>query len=100
MGGVNDMVLAVEEHLGDDAAVDYLGGADPRTACPTLHPPPGSVLIAHGTDDDRVPFSYAERYVEANPARLISTPGGGHFGFLQPEDPMWTTIVEALDVPS
>lgn len=97
MGGVNDMVLAVEEHLGDDAALDYLGGAGPEAACPTLHPPPGSVVIAHGADDDRVPFEYAERYVRANPARLISTPGGDHFRFLEPSDPMWTTIVEALD---
>ncbi len=97
MGGVNDMVLAVEERLGDGAALDYLDGADPRTACPVLHPPPGPVLIAHGTDDDRVPHVYAERYVEANPARLISTPGGDHFRFLEPEDPMWTTVVEALE---
>ncbi len=98
MGGVNDMVLAVEEHLGDGAAIDYLDGADPERACPTLHPPPGPVVIAHGTDDDRVPFAHAERYVEANPARLISTQGGDHFRFLEPGDPMWTSIVEALEV--
>ncbi len=97
MGGVNDMVLAVEEHLGEDAALDYLGGASPEAACPTRHPPPGPVVIAHGTDDDRVPFAHAARYVEANPARLLSTEGGDHFRFLEPEDPMWTGIVEALE---
>ena len=97
MGGVNDMVLAVEQRLGDGAAIDYLGGADPAPACPTRHPPPGPVVIAHGTDDDRVPFAYAERYVESNPARLLATQGGDHFRFLDPDDPMWTGIVEALE---
>ncbi|MDH3247838.1 MAG: prolyl oligopeptidase family serine peptidase [Acidimicrobiia bacterium] len=97
MGGVNDMVLAVEENLGDGAVVAYLGGADPVAACPTRHPPAGPVFIAHGTDDNRVPFTHAERYVEANDALLISTEGGEHFRFLDPGDPMWTGIVEALE---
>ena len=97
MGGVNDMVLAVDEHLGDGAAVAFLGGADPEAACPTRNPPPGDTVIAHGTEDDRVPFRYAERYVEANSALLLATEGGDHFRFLEPRDPMWTDIVEALE---
>jgi 3-dehydroquinate dehydratase/predicted alpha/beta hydrolase family esterase len=96
MGGVNDMVLAVEQHLGDGAAIDYLAGTDPVPACPTRHPPPGRVVIAHGTDDDRVPFVYADRYVESNPARLLATEGGDHFRFLDPDDSMWTDIVDTL----
>jgi 3-dehydroquinate dehydratase type II len=98
MGGVNDMVLAVDEFLGDGAALDYLGGANPEAACPTRHPPPGPVVIAHGTDDDRVPFAHAERYLEADPdARLLATVGGDHFRFFEPADPMWTGIVETLE---
>ncbi len=96
MGGVNDMVLAVEQQLGDGAAMDYLGNEDPAAACPTRHPPKGPVVIAHGTADDRVPFSYAEQYTKANPARLLATEGGDHFRFLDPADSMWIDIVGVL----
>jgi 3-dehydroquinate dehydratase-2 len=98
MGGVNDMVLAVDQRVGNGAAVDYLAGADPVDCSPTHNPPPGTVVIAHGTADDRVPFEYARRYVDSNPAELISTEGGDHFRFLEPADPMWTTIVDAIEV--
>jgi 3-dehydroquinate dehydratase-2 len=100
MGGINDMVRAVDQDLGNGAVVDYLAGADPIECSPAHNPPPGHVVIAHGTADDRVPFEYATRYMDSNPAQLISTDGGDHFGFLEPNGPMWTTIVDAIDATS
>ncbi len=96
MGGINDMVMAVEERLDDGAAIEYLGDAAPEHASPLVNPPSGNVVVAHGTADDRVPFEYARRYADANPATLLATDGGEHFRFLDPRDEMWTTIVDVI----
>lgn len=97
MAGVNDMISAVDDQLGNGAAVDYLDGADPRLSSPLEHPPAGRVIIAHGTDDDRVPFFHAERYAERHQCQLLATPNGDHFRFLDTADSMWTSIAGAIE---
>ena len=79
MGGVNDMVKAVESNLGEGAALDYLNGADPEEASPLHNPPECPVIIAHGSHDDRVPVEYGRAYAATNGATLIETAGGDHF---------------------
>ena len=96
MGGVTDMVTAVETGIGHDAAAAYLDGADPNEASPLEHPADARVILAHGTDDDRVPVHHARIYAATHGATLLETAGGGHFEFLDAEHPMWTGIVDRL----
>lgn len=96
MGGVTDMVTAVETGIGDGAATAYLDGADPIEASPLEHPADARVILAHGTDDDRVPVHHARIYAATHGATLLETEGGGHFEFLDVEHPMWTEIVDLL----
>ncbi len=39
---------------------------------------PTAILVVHSPEDGSVPFSHAERFVEAPNARLLPTPGIGH----------------------
>lgn len=96
MGGVNDMVTAVETDLGDGATRAYLEGADPRISSPFHNPPTCEIVIAHGTDDDKVPISYGRDFADAHGTTLLETSGGDHFRFLEPEDEMWTSVMDAI----
>lgn len=99
MGGVNDMVMAVDQQLGNGAAAAYLGEISPEDASPVHHPPPGQVVIAHGGADTHVPIDHATAYVDANPAELLMTGDGDHYRFLEPGDSMWTGVVDAVSAP-
>jgi 3-dehydroquinate dehydratase II len=102
MGGVNDLVAAIDDDLGSGAALAYLAGADPTPLSPSHHGPFGfPLLAAHGSADDRVPHSQAERLVRSarangGQAELATIEDGDHFGFLDPTSPAWTTVAEAL----
>jgi|SRR5450755_2241 len=96
-------------HLGNDAAIELLGG-DPTTvperyvaASPAAHLPLGipQVLI-HGTEDDRVPLIVSQVYAAkaravGDPITLIELPGADHFVLIDPASTAWATTVREID---
>ena len=99
MGAVTDLVAGVAADLGSGAVLAYLDGVEPARLSPCHGPrPEGEVLLVHGTSDDRVPVSQAETYASTFPeTRLELIEGADHFGFLDPADPLWTPVADALE---
>ena len=54
------------------------------------------VLLAHGTEDDRVPFDYSSAFASASGAELLTLPGAGHFELIDPRTPEWAQISARL----
>ena len=54
------------------------------------------VLLAHGTEDDRVPFDYSRSFAAASGAELMTLPGAGHFEVIDPRTPEWALIAAQL----
>jgi acetyl esterase/lipase len=105
---VTDLELAVEEGTGDDAVTDLLGGTPedvPEIYAVTspieLSPISHRVVIAHGTEDDRVPIEQGKSYYDrakagGDPAEFIVLEGGDHFDPIDPAGEGWAAIVERL----
>jgi acetyl esterase/lipase len=105
--GVLDLRGAEREHLGRGAVREFLGGtsadvpqryrdADPLAAVPLAVP----VLCVHARADVDVPYSQSTRYVAAateagGAAALLEVPGD-HFSVIDPSDPSWTLVRDAL----
>jgi pimeloyl-ACP methyl ester carboxylesterase len=97
LAGVTDLARAAREGIGANAAVEFAGvdppaHADPMRRLPLRVP----VLLAHGTEDDRVPADYSRAFAEATGAELLELPGAGHFEVIDPRTPEWGRIVERL----
>ena len=99
LGGVCDLVAAAEDHLGNDAVVEFLGGppsahpdADPAARLPLT----GRVLLIHGSDDDTVPVEHARSFSERAGCELLELEGGGHFDDIEPRSPYWPQVADAL----
>ena len=103
--GVLDLRAAVEEHLGTDAALAFLGDADESTydrADPLAQVPLDvPVWAVHARDDDTVPFAQATTYVDAATAAgaeaTLVEVTGGHFGVIDTGSEAWAACVEVLD---
>ena len=54
------------------------------------------VLLAHGVEDDRVPFDYSRAFAQAAAAELLELPGAGHFELIDPRTPEWAKVVDRL----
>ena len=97
LAGVSDLGRAAREGIGADAAIEFAGPdppahADPMRCLPLTVP----ALLAHGTEDDRVPFDYSVAYASASGAELLTLPGAGHFEVIDPRTPEWALIAERL----
>ena len=94
-GAVAALGIAARQHLGTDAPQALVGGgpdevpdryavADPLALLPTGV----RTVLIHGTGDDDVPMSQAERYASAATAvgddALLVRYTGGHFEHLEP----------------
>jgi acetyl esterase/lipase len=103
-GGVLALADCARDRLDVDAAVNLMGGepdelpepyrlADPLARLPT----PASVVCLHSRRDQRVPYSYSERYVAAAGGRasLVET-FGDHFSLIDPASRDWATALGAL----
>jgi pimeloyl-ACP methyl ester carboxylesterase len=93
LAGVTDLARAAREGIGSDAAVELAGPdppahADPMRRLPLVVP----VLLAHGTEDDRVPFDYSSAFASASGAELLTLDGAGHFELIDPRTPEWAQI--------
>ncbi|WP_210439010.1 alpha/beta hydrolase [Nocardioides xinjiangensis] len=103
--GVLDLRSAVAQHLGDGAALAFLGDAgepayaeaDPLAQVPLDVP----LWAVHARDDDTVPFEQAATYVQTATAAgadaTLVEVTGGHFGIIDPSSPAWDACVEVLD---
>jgi pimeloyl-ACP methyl ester carboxylesterase len=97
LAGVTDLVRAAREGIGANAVAEFAGPDPPAHADPMrrlpLHVP---VLLAHGTEDDRVPYDYSRAFAAATGAELLELPGAGHFEVIDPRTPEWARIVDRL----
>ena len=97
LAGVSDLARGAREGIGSDAVVEFAGPdppahADPMRRLPLTIP----VLLAHGTEDDRVPFDYSRSFAAASGAELMTLPGAGHFEVIDPRTPEWALIAAQL----
>lgn len=107
LAGVLALADCARDGLGEDAALEFMGGepdampgpyrlADPMEAVPV----PATVVCLHSRADQRVPYSYSERYVAAataasGRATLVET-SGDHFTLIDPAAPDWAAALTAL----
>ena len=106
-GGVLALADCARDRLDVDAAVNLMGGepdelpAAYRLADPMARlPAPASVVCLHSRRDQRVPYSYSERYVAAaaaagGRASLVET-FGDHFSLIDPASRDWAAALGAL----
>ena len=108
LAGVLDLRAAALERIGNGAALNLMdGGPDERpdqyaVADPLSRVPvPAIVRCIHSRDDDRVPFTQSETYVQAaaatgQDAHLLEV-DGDHFSVADITSPAWPTVIRALD---
>jgi acetyl esterase/lipase len=106
-GGVLALADCARDRLDVDAAVRLMGGGPEelpeayRLADPmALRPAPTNVVCLHSRRDQRVPYSYSERYVAASAAAggaasLVET-FGDHFSLIDPASRDWAAALGAL----
>jgi len=108
LAGVCDLRTAWKQRLGNGVVARFMGGTPDQypdrfdAGSPIELLPNGSnrVLI-HGTDDDIVPVSQSEKFVEraeklGERTTLVKLNGVGHFEPIDPESDTWSTVVHAV----
>lgn len=105
---IADLAAAADDDLGRSAVSELLGGMPDevagryaQTSPIELLPLNRPTLIVHGTEDDRVPVSQSEDYLEAAAGadgylRSVVVQGGDHFSPLEPDSEGWAEIVAQL----
>lgn len=101
---VADLVQAFDQDLGDGAVARLLDGSPSQVperyaaADPTqLAAPPAPVAILHGTADPTVPIGLARHYAEGHDGVEVREIPCGHFELIDPDDPAFQEITNALD---
>jgi acetyl esterase/lipase len=97
--GVLDVRRAWELGLSSNAAREFLRGdiERARLASPIERLPLGvPALLTHGGRDDIVPLEISQRFAEASGATLVVEPEEGHFGHLDPDNPLWQAVIKWL----
>lgn len=97
LAGVTDLARAARDGIGANAAVEFAGPDPPAHADPMRRLPlQVPVLLAHGTEDDRVPSDYSRAFAAAAGAELIELQGVGHFELIDPRSPAWALVQSRL----
>jgi len=108
LAGVCDLRTGWKQRLGNGAVARLIGGTPDQypdrfdAASPIELLPSGSrQVLIHGTDDDVVPFSQSEKFVEraeqlGERPTLVNLKGTGHFELIDPESDVWSTITRAV----
>lgn len=108
IAGVLDLDQGAHDRLGNGAVQDFIGGepddvperyaaASPAALVPSSVPH----VVIHGIEDDVVPVSQPERYVQAAQAAgaaatLVTIPGADHFDVIDPESNVWPVVRDAI----
>lgn len=104
LAGVVDLQQAWEQHLSNDAVVEFLGGkpkAVPehfRAADPVqLSIPNAAQWLVHGLEDDVVPQAFSRAYVQekkkrGEDARLVEIVQAGHLDLIDPHSAAWPEV--------
>jgi len=108
LAGVCDLRAAWRQRLGNGAVAKLMGGSPDQyperfdAGSPIELLPSGSrQILIHGTEDDIVPFSQSEKFVEraeqlGEQPTLLKLEGVGHFELIDPESDAWSTVVTAV----
>ena len=106
LAGVTDLAVGESTNLGDGAVAGFLGSAERgeayRVASPlALLPADRPHIIVHGTDDDQVPPSYAQSYVETarrpgTKVELLQIDGADHFDPIRPTSTTWAAVIARI----
>ena len=108
LAGVSDLRLAWKQRLGHGIVTRLMGGTpnevpDRYDACSPIEllPTGASQALIHGTDDDTVPVSQSEAYVEKAERLgdwpiLVKLNGVGHYELIDPESEGWPQVVRAV----
>jgi len=108
LAGVSDLRLAWKQKLGHGVVTRLMNGTpdeypDQYSAGSPIEllPTGASQTLVHGTDDDTVPVSQSEAYVEkaeklGDWPTLSKLDGIGHFELIDPESEAWPSVVNAV----
>ena len=95
--GVLDLQRALELRLSNGVVERFLRSHPSDVASPIERLPLGvPALLTHGGRDDIVPVEISERFARASGASLMVEPDEDHFGHLDPENPLWKTVLAWL----
>ena len=101
--GVLDLTQAALDRLGDGAVQAFVGGEPGDVpdlyalADPSLRTTTAPTWCVHARDDEDVPFSQSEHFVERHEGATLVEVSGGHFGVIDPVHPAWAAVVGVLD---
>jgi len=96
---VSDVRDAVERRGPESAPGRFMAAEQFADGSPIELLPLGvPTMVIHGTDDDDVPYSMSERYVDAagGEAELVTLDGAGHFELIDPLAPAFAQTMAAV----
>jgi acetyl esterase/lipase len=108
LAGVSDLRTGFKERLGNNAVARLVGGTPDQfpdrydTGSPIELLPSGTKqVLVHGAEDDIVPVSQSENFVEkavqlGERPTLIRLEGIGHFDLIDPETEAWSAVIGAV----
>jgi len=103
LAGVVDLKQACEQHLSNDAVVEFLGGKPTevpehyREADPLELKISATQWLIHGLKDDTVPANFSHEYVQkkqaaGEDAHLLEISTAGHFELIDPHSSAWPRV--------
>ena len=108
LAGAMDLEQVWQQHLGNDAVVEFLGGTPQEVPQRYKSASPAALLpldlpqvLVHGTRDDRVPLNISQQYarkatVAGGTVTLIEIPGADHFILIDPKSEAWQKTLAAI----
>jgi len=108
LAGVSDLRLAWKQKLGHGIVTRLMAGTPGehpdryKAGSPIELLPTGArQVLVHGTDDDTVPVSQSEAYIEkaeklGDQPILVRLEGIGHYELIDPESEAWPTVADAV----
>jgi acetyl esterase/lipase len=103
LAGVVNLQRAFEDHLSNDAVVEFLGGKPTEVADHYREADPMQInvkpaaWVIHGLKDDIVPPPYSRNYVESKKAKgedahLLEIATADHFDLIDPRSSAWPRV--------
>ena len=104
---VADLEMAYRLNLSNGAAAEFVGGTPQsqperfEAADPMRHSSDARRTLLHGTNDDVVPISLSESFVQARGAdpgvvRVARIEGADHFDVIDPTLEAWEIVVSSV----